>query len=109
MVAIPRVRTFCGCCDLRTACVIIAALNIAGSIITISVFFIGLLFLNEAVNETFAEERQNDELNSDDEGLVVFAKILLYFWFFVVFILCFVTILFAYWFIRGIHSVRHCI
>lgn len=102
MVAIPTVNSFCGCCDLKVACVVIASLRIIGSIIIILVYLF-LLFIIGADSIKSDTENRAESGSDPTDGVI---EVLLYVWLIVQFVVAVVNILCAYWFIRGVTSVK---
>lgn len=92
MLELPTVRTFCGCCDLRLACIIIAAIKM---VVAIIIFFV-LTYLCLTVEVALEESQQNT--GALQVGILVLFLILLP--------IAFINALFCYWFIRGAYYVR---
>lgn len=100
MVTVPRVRSFCGCCDLKTACIVIAALKIIGCITAILVYLIGFFIVDEVL-----KDKEKDDEDVHDAKKLKIVEIIVYICLIVAFVIAVVTILYSYWFIRGIVSV----
>ncbi len=98
MVAIPTVKSFLGCIDLKVACITIAAFRLVISIILLIVLFIFYFVFKEALDDASKTE-------SDKEASKIFTTIFAIYLIIAVPII-FINILFAYWFIRGATSVR---
>lgn len=103
MVAIPTVKSFCGCCDLKVACVVIASLRIIGSIIVILIysFLFFLLGTDSIKSET---ENRAESGSAPTDGVI---EVLLYVWLIIQCVVGVVNILCSYWFIRGVTSVKY--
>lgn len=94
MCPLPIVKSFCGCCDLKAACIIIAALHLIISIIVV----LGLVIL--AVSGRFI----------DFETFALNAGTILVIVIWILAIALFVTdIVFSYWFILGATAVNQLI
>lgn len=91
MVAIPTVKTFCGCCDLKIPCIVMAILRLIVYIISVLAYLYFFVVL-----EIIFREKQNRYFR--DGQVDVLIRVLV----FVVSVNIFVTILF----IIGVKSVR---
>lgn len=91
MVAIPTVKTFCGCCDLKIPCIVMAILRLIVYIISVLAYLYFFVVL-----EIIFRDKQNRYFR--DEQVDVLIRVLV----FVVSVNIFVTILF----IIGVKSVR---
>lgn len=110
MVAIPTVNSFCGCCDLKVACVIIASSRFIIYTIAILVYFVLFFFFGYALTEDRSKstpESVKDSL-TDSKLIEVEIGIFVYLWLIIKFVIAVVNILCSYWFIRGATSVRRC-
>lgn len=94
----PTVKTFCGCCNLRTACIIIAGLELIGSIIYILETIVVVIVIGDA-----DEFEDGDPTTTEDYNIIRVLAIILMI---ILIPLSVINILFCYWFIRGATSVR---
>lgn len=115
VVAIPTVKSFCQCCELKVPCIVIASFRIIGCIIAIFVYFFPFFFLEHTLTEVSESENKTKvflEIGSEDgkyespnikfDGRLLFIKV----WIIVQLVIAVVNILFSYCFIRGAFSVK---
>lgn len=97
MGGIRIVKSFCGCFDLKAACVALAGfrlgLSVFGVIVIIAIFFGEI-------------EKSLIKPESDKEALGILT-VLMFIGLIIVFLITLINIIFSYWFIRGVISVRH--
>lgn len=100
MVSVPVTRTFLGCIELRIACLVIAAIRLVLSIISLVILLFVFVLLED---EVVVESNMAGDDSKKSFGLIEF--------FIAVFIAIAATILASnlvasYWFIQGVTSVR---
>lgn len=105
MAAIPTVKTFCGCCDLKTACVVIAWFRIAGAVIAILVYLFLFAFFKYLFDESDKENIES-ERDEDEKNLEIALKAIVYIALAFKLVLAVINICFSYLFIQGANSVR---
>lgn len=91
MGGIPTVKSFCGCCDLKVPCIVMASLRMIGYIAAVLAYLYFFVFL-----EYVFRDKQNRTFKEEQVELLI--KVLV----FVVSVNTFVSILF----IVGVRSVR---
>lgn len=101
MVQIPTVKTFCGCCDLKTSCIIIAVIQLVAATILLAVMLFMAFFTGLAVGQSETSSNKDQEVEKGFVALFVFILFCL------LIPLCALNILVCYWFIRGITMVRN--
>lgn len=106
MVSIPTVNSFCGCVDLRVGCIVIASFRLVIYILVILLY----LFLYDfnirgdlETKEIAAEPKKSENGVVDSLG---FIQVLVIVFIFAQVVLAIANVLFSYWYIRGITSVR---
>lgn len=95
---LPTVKSFCCCCDLKTACIVIAAFRIIASIIGILVLVLLFFVFGEVINQ-YEDGDPNTTADSD------FLSLYVMFWIMFLIPIYIINMLFAYWFIQGATSV----
>ncbi len=92
MVGIPTVKSFCGCCELRIPCIVLASIRMIVYIAGVLAYLYFFVFLDAVFREKPNRAFKDDQV-----------EILIRVLFFVLSVNTFVTILF----IVGVKSVRH--
>lgn len=98
MVAVPTVKSFCGCCDLKVPCIVLAALRFSLFV----VFFIAIILYFLIFGFIFYNG--SDDIKTERLGIMV---ALVFIWPILVLPIILINIIFSYWFIRGAVSVRN--
>ncbi|KAJ6643432.1 hypothetical protein Bhyg_08393 [Pseudolycoriella hygida] len=93
MVSIPIVNSFCGCLDLKVACVIIAGIILVINIGESIYYIVALCIVDEVVRK---------EVDKDETFKISVIKFLVYAFFLVKLIVSIITVVASYWFIRGV-------
>ncbi|XP_037047464.1 uncharacterized protein LOC119082161 [Bradysia coprophila] len=97
MVSIPTVKTFCGCCDLKIPCIVIALFRMVVCIITFIILIVAFMVTGYAVGIIENKQLEHEE---DREAVKVIAA-LIFTWLIALIPIVLIDIVTSYWFIRG--------
>lgn len=103
MVSVPTVRSFCGCVDLKTACIAFAVIRIVISIIVLIVLLFVFVILED---ETVEASDQSSNTSSGNKAAFGLIEFLYAAYIIIAAAVMVINILVSYWFIKGITTVR---
>lgn len=101
MVAVPIVKSFCGCCDLKVSCVVIASIRLVLAIILFVIIICYLLMFGYIFSEI---DKSNTQGKIDYAAYHLADEI--YNWFILLIPVVLINIVFSYWFIQSVTTVR---
>ncbi|XP_037040542.1 uncharacterized protein LOC119077432 [Bradysia coprophila] len=98
MVAVPTVRTFLGCVDLRVACLVIAAIRLVISVVALVALLLVFLITEDAAVEA------SNEAKEDDKTAYGFLEFMIAVYSAILAVVLITNLLVTYWFIQGVTS-----
>lgn len=101
MIAVPTVKSFLGCVDLKVACIVFAAIRMVVSIIVLIV--LAFVFL---IMEDTAVKTHNSTLFNPNRRSFRFLQFLIAVYVLIAAVVIVINILATYWFIKGATSVK---
>lgn len=95
MSGLSTVKSCCGCCDLKTVCILIAVLRLLGSIFVLGlfIFVVVIAICGILLNKIERPASENFLRVAAGYGIMVVPLLI-------------INMIFSYWFIQGVHSVR---